>query len=91
MIRIDLLGHGGSQKPSSGYEITSQAALVGAALDRLEVQGAVVVGHSMGFSVATALAEQSTQLVDRLVNIGAGPSEDACSAADRSRGSDTRR
>ena len=79
VIRIDLLGHGGSQKPSSGYEITSQAALVGAALDRLEVQGAVVVGHSMGFSVATALAEQSTQLVDRLVNIGAGPSEDACS------------
>lgn len=79
VIRIDLLGHGGSQKPSSGYEITNQAALVGAVLDRLEVQGAIVVGHSMGFSVATALAEQSTQLVDRLVNIGEGPSEDACS------------
>ena len=79
VIRIDLLGHGGSQKPSSGYAITNQAALVAAALDQLEVQGAVVVGHSMGFSVATALAEQSTQLVDRLVNIGEGPNEDACS------------
>lgn len=79
VIRIDLLGHGGSQKPSGGYEIANQAALVGAALDRLEIQGAVVVGHSMGFSVATALAEQSTQLVDRLVNIGEGPNEDACS------------
>jgi pimeloyl-ACP methyl ester carboxylesterase len=79
VIRVDLLGHGGSQKPPGGYEIGNQAALVGAALDRLRVEGAVVVGHSIGFSVATALAEQSTQLVDRLVNIDAGPNEDACS------------
>ena len=28
VIRIDLLGHGGSQKPGSGYEIDEQAALV---------------------------------------------------------------
>jgi pimeloyl-ACP methyl ester carboxylesterase len=80
VIRIDLLGHGGSEKPSSGYEIPSQAALVAAALDRLNVQGAVVVGHSMGFAVATALAGQATQLVDRVVNINEGPStDDDCS------------
>lgn len=78
VIRIDLLGHGGSQKPSSGYEIDEQAALVAGALDELGVQGAVVVGHSMGFSVAVALAEQASQLVDRLVNIGEGPTEDSC-------------
>ncbi len=80
VIRIDLLGHGGSQKPSTGYAIEDQAALVAAALDQLDVQGAVVVGHSMGFDVATALAARATQLVDRLVNIDEGPSEDACSA-----------
>ena len=79
VIRIDLLGHGGSQKPSSGYEIEDQAALVAGALDQLGVQGAVVVGHSMGFSVAAALAEQASQLVDRVVNIGEGPTEAACS------------
>lgn len=78
VIRIDLLGHGGTQKPSSGYEIEAQAALVGAALDQLGVQGAVVVGHSMGFGVATALAERSSQLVDRLVNIGEGPTTQSC-------------
>ena len=78
VIRLDLLGHGGAQKPSSGYSIEDQAGLVGAALDRLGVQGAVVVGHSMGFSVATALAERSSQLVDRLVNINEGPTEDSC-------------
>lgn len=78
VIRIDLLGHGGSQKPSSGYGIEEQAALVAGALDQLDVQGAVVVGHSMGFSVATALAARATQLVDRLVNIGEGPNTDSC-------------
>ncbi len=81
VIRIDLLGHGGSQKPSGGYGIDEQAGLVAGALDRLGVQGAVVVGHSMGFSVATALAERASQLVDRLVNIDEGPSEDSCSLA----------
>jgi pimeloyl-ACP methyl ester carboxylesterase len=79
VIRIDLLGHGGSQKPSSGYSMEDQAGLVAGALDRLDVQGAVVVGHSMGFSVAVALASRATQLVDRLVNIDEGPSEDDCS------------
>jgi pimeloyl-ACP methyl ester carboxylesterase len=79
VIRIDLLGHGGSQKPSSGYGIEEQAALVAGALDQLGVQGAVVVGHSVGFAVATALATQASQLVDRVVNIGEGPTEDSCS------------
>ena len=79
VIRIDLLGHGGSQKPTSGYEIEEQAALVAGALDQLEVEGAVVVGHSMGFAVATALAESASQLVDRVVNIGEGPDEGSCS------------
>jgi pimeloyl-ACP methyl ester carboxylesterase len=79
VVRIDLLGHGGSQKPSSGYSMEDQAGLVAGALDRLDVQGAVVVGHSMGFSVAVALASRATQLVDRLVNIDEGAGEDDCS------------
>ena len=78
VIRIDLLGHGGSQKPKSGYSMEEQAALVAGALDELEVQGAVVVGHSMGFPVAVALAQSASQLVDRLVNIDSGPSGDDC-------------
>jgi pimeloyl-ACP methyl ester carboxylesterase len=79
VIRIDLLGFGGSQKPATGYAIEDQAGLVAGALDQLDVQGAVVVGHSMGFSVAVALADRATQLVDRLVNIDEGPTEDSCS------------
>lgn len=79
VIRIDLLGHGGSQKPSSGYSIEDQGELVAGALDQLGVQGAVVVGHSMGFAVAVALADRASQLVDRLVNIDEGPTNDDCS------------
>jgi pimeloyl-ACP methyl ester carboxylesterase len=78
VVRIDLLGFGGSEKPKGGYGITDQAATVAAALNELGVQGAVVVGHSMGFSVATALAAEHSELVDRLVNLGEGPSTDDC-------------
>jgi pimeloyl-ACP methyl ester carboxylesterase len=73
VIRVDLLGHGGSEKPSSGYEITQQAALVAGALNELEIEGAVIVGHSMGASVATALAEESSELVDRVVIVDEAP------------------
>jgi len=69
VIRIDLLGFGGSEKPREGYSMESQGRLVALALGRLDVQGAVVVGHSLGFAVATALARESSELVDRLVNI----------------------
>jgi pimeloyl-ACP methyl ester carboxylesterase len=67
VIRVDLLGHGGSEKPSSGYGIGAQASLVAAAMNEVEAEGAVVVGHSMGGAVASALAESSSELVDRVV------------------------
>jgi pimeloyl-ACP methyl ester carboxylesterase len=67
VIRFDLLGHGGSEKPKLGYGMESQARLVAAALDRLGVRRAAFVGHSMGGSVATALAEQRPALVESMV------------------------
>ena len=73
VIRIDLLGFGGSEKPKSGYSMEDQGRLVALALGKLQVQGAVVVGHSMGFDVATALAGESSELVDRLVDIDDAP------------------
>jgi pimeloyl-ACP methyl ester carboxylesterase len=73
VIRLDLLGHGGSDKPQSGYSMEEQGALVAEALNRLDVEGAVVVGHSLGATVATALAEQSSELVDRIVDIDQAP------------------
>jgi pimeloyl-ACP methyl ester carboxylesterase len=70
VIRIDLLGHGRSAKPADrSYALPDQARRVGAALDRLGVEQAVVVGHSSGGAVATALAEQRPDLVTALAFI----------------------
>jgi pimeloyl-ACP methyl ester carboxylesterase len=69
VIRTDLLGHGGSAKPSGGYSITDQAAAIAEVLGRLDVTGATVVGHSLGATVAAAVAEQSPDVVSRVVNI----------------------
>lgn len=71
VIRVDLLGHGGSDKPDRGYSMDDQATAVAAALRELSVADpATVVGHSLGFTVATALAQTHPSVVDRLVNIG---------------------
>ena len=73
VIRIDLLGHGGSSKPPDGYELENQARLVGLALDRLGVERVTVVGHSMGGAVGVSLAEQRPELVRALAVINEGP------------------
>ncbi|MET9066697.1 alpha/beta fold hydrolase [Streptosporangium sandarakinum] len=78
VIRIDLLGHGGSAKPADrSYATPDQARRVAEALDRLGVEHAVVVGHSSGGVVATALAEQRPDLVTALALINTGPGMDA--------------
>lgn len=78
VIRIDLLGHGRSAKPADrGYAIPDQARRAGVALDRLGVEHAVVVGHSSGGAVATAVAETRPDLVTALALVNTGPSLDA--------------
>jgi pimeloyl-ACP methyl ester carboxylesterase len=73
VVAVDLLGHGGSEKPGSGYTPANQAKLVAEALRRLQVRDAEVVGHSLGGAVTVALAEQDPQLVDRVAIIDMPP------------------
>jgi pimeloyl-ACP methyl ester carboxylesterase len=75
VIRVDLLGHGGSDKPGAGYGIDEQASAVAEALAKLGVVDATVVGHSLGGSVVTALAEQSPQLAPRVAIIDQAPDD----------------
>ncbi|HSD24621.1 MAG TPA: alpha/beta hydrolase [Solirubrobacterales bacterium] len=75
VIRVDLLGHGGSDKPGGGYSIADQATAVAEALARLGVVNATVVGHSLGGSVVTALAQRSPQLATRVVIIDQAPED----------------
>ena len=75
VVAVDLRGLGGSEKPGSGYSIEDQAALVAEALKRLGVHEATVVGHSLGGTVGTALAEVPGGYAKRLVLIDQAPTE----------------
>lgn len=69
VIAIDLVGHGGSEAPHDAdqYGAAGQAAAVRRALDALGVHRVVLVGHSMGGAIATAVAEEEPELVERVV------------------------
>jgi pimeloyl-ACP methyl ester carboxylesterase len=73
VVAVDLLGHGGSEKPSEGYTPPNQAKVVAEALERLRVRDATVVGHSLGGAVVVALSEQNPELVARPVIIDMPP------------------
>jgi pimeloyl-ACP methyl ester carboxylesterase len=77
VVRVDLLGHGGSASPTDGYGMAEQARRIGDVLDRLEVRRAILVGHSTGGNVVTALAEQRPELVAAIALVDTGPRADA--------------
>jgi pimeloyl-ACP methyl ester carboxylesterase len=79
-IVIELLGTGASSRPAGAdYSLAAQALRVAAALDTLEVRGAVVVAHSLGGAVAFRLAVERPELVGGIVSIEGGPAEEATS------------
>jgi pimeloyl-ACP methyl ester carboxylesterase len=73
VIRMDLLGHGGSEKPRNGYSMEEQGELVAQVMEHLNIEKATVVGHSMGGQVVTALTESHPELVDRLMIVATAP------------------
>lgn len=73
VVMVDLLGHGGSEKPKDGYTIAEQADGITEVLAKLEVSDATVVGHSLGGAVAAEIAIQSPELAPRLMTIGTSP------------------
>src|SRR5215213_6230551 len=75
VVAIDLRGHGGSEKPGSGYAVPEQANLVAEALEELDVSEATVVGHSLGGAVTVALAESAPQLVERIAIVDMPPDD----------------
>jgi pimeloyl-ACP methyl ester carboxylesterase len=76
VIRLDLIGHGGTAAPAAGYEITRQAQLAKAVLDKLGIDRVTVIGHSMGGEVAIALASIKPDRIERVVLIDSPPIAD---------------
>jgi pimeloyl-ACP methyl ester carboxylesterase len=69
VIAIDLVGHGGSESPldSDAYGAEGQALAVARALAAVKADDVVLVGHSMGGHIGTAVAQREPELVDRIV------------------------
>lgn len=68
VVALDLKGFGYSERPAgSDYSLTAQAELVRGAMDRLGIERAAVVGHSMGGAIAMRLVLSHPERVSRLV------------------------
>lgn len=55
-IAMTLRGHGDADRPPAGYRMPDMSADVAALLDALGIDAAVIVGHSMGASIAQRFA-----------------------------------
>lgn len=69
VIAVDLRGHGRSSAPVSDYTAQRYAADIALLLERLDVDPVVVVGHSLGGSVAAVLAVEYPALVRAMVAV----------------------
>lgn len=67
VIRLDLRGHGESDKPDERYSIDGFAADVLRMLDGLGIERAILVGHSMGGMIAQKLTLAHPEKVERLI------------------------
>ncbi|HJQ42266.1 MAG TPA: alpha/beta fold hydrolase [Jatrophihabitantaceae bacterium] len=72
VIAPDLIGHGASDKPGSGYLLSDFAASLDAFLAALGVDHATVCGHSLGGAIAVHFAYHYPNRVQRLVLVSAG-------------------
>jgi pimeloyl-ACP methyl ester carboxylesterase len=72
LFSLDLRGRGDSDKPPGPYGMAQHARDVAAAMRTMGLGPSVIVGHSMGAFVATALAAQEPSLVAGLVLIDGG-------------------
>jgi len=68
VVAVDLKGSGYSSRPEKGdYSLTEQARLVIRLMDKLGIDRASVVGHSLGGEVAMRLAANWPERVEKLV------------------------
>ena len=64
-------GHGNSDKPEKGYDPADFAADVAAFMKKLKIESAIIVGHSLGATIAQRFALDYPDLSNALVLIGA--------------------
>ncbi len=72
LFGMDLRGRGDSDKPAGPYGMAQHGRDVAVAMQTLGLGRSVIVGHSMGAFVATALAVQNPELVSGIITIDGG-------------------
>jgi len=72
VVRFDQRGHGGSGATPDGYDLEHLVADVRAVLDGLEIDRAVLAGHSLGAAVALRVAATFPERVAALACVEGG-------------------
>ena len=72
LFAVDLRGRGDSDKPEGPYGMAQHARDVATAMRAMDLGPSVIVGHSMGAFISTALAAQDPELVAGLIMIDGG-------------------
>lgn len=83
VLRLDVRGHGRSDKPAGKYEVEEFASDAIAVLGAAGVDRAHIVGISMGGMIALQLALDAPRLVRSLVLVNTGPAVRAENLAER--------
>jgi pimeloyl-ACP methyl ester carboxylesterase len=68
-IALDLLGFGGSDRPSISYDLETQRKYLVAFMKELKIKQAVLAGRSMGASIAAWTASKSQEKILGLILI----------------------
>ncbi|WP_338873952.1 alpha/beta hydrolase [Spirosoma sp. SC4-14] len=72
-VAIDLRGFGNSDAPPSGYSVNDMADDIAATLKTLQIERAVVIGHSMSGKAALALAARQPAELQSLILVSPSP------------------
>ncbi len=84
-IVIEPLGIGFSGRPEKAdYSLTAQAARLAETIDQLGLQEVVLIGHSVGASIAYRIAISRPDLVRAVVSVEGGAAETAMTQGSRS-------
>ena len=76
VIRMDLRGHGESEKPNHGYRIARYAKDIDELLEHLNLQNVTALGWSMGASVLWSYLELfGTDRVKKLISVDQSPAQ----------------
>src|ERR1700704_2419278 len=67
LFALDLRGRGDSDKPDWPNGIAQHARDVAAAMRAMDLGPSIIVGHSMGAFISTALATQDPELIAGLI------------------------